>query len=83
MKNLERVIGYVLLTPPIVGVLLFFIMVIRKLFSGAVLQNYFYDSFWTGFISESDKSSYTSSLPVYFGLMALAGAYLIKDSKKE
>jgi hypothetical protein len=33
---------------------------------------------WTGY---GYGYGYTSALPFYFGLMALAGAYLIKDKK--
>jgi hypothetical protein len=32
--------------------------------------------------ASSAGGGFTSSLPIYFGLMAIAGAYLIKDDKK-
>jgi hypothetical protein len=40
---------------------------------------------WTGtydYSREGGGGGYTSALPFYFGLMAIAGAYLIKNKKK-
>lgn len=34
---------------------------------------------WVGAYDSGDGGGFTSSLPIYIGLMALAGAYLIKD----
>lgn len=36
---------------------------------------------WSGDITEG--GGHSSSVPFYFGLMAIAGAYLIKDSKEK
>lgn len=69
-----KVIGYILLTPSLISVLLFLV----------VLPNWndpFFTA-WTGNIVTWDQQTangYTSALPLYVGLMALAGAYLIKD----
>lgn len=72
----QKIIGYILLSPALISVLLFF----AQLFSQdelSVVSNLD----WTVW-SVGDGAGYTSVLPLYFGLMAIAGAYLIKDSKK-
>jgi hypothetical protein len=78
--NLTKIIGYILLAPSIVSVLLFFI----NLFSGEDILENLSSKTWKGFIyvSENGGGGFTSALPFYFGLMAIAGAYLIKDNKK-
>lgn len=69
-KEIPKIVGYVLLTPPLLSVLLFL------------------GQFLTGYDALIDMSKgygwtgNTSPLPIYFGLMAIAGAYLIKDHKK-
>lgn len=83
MKNAETslLIGYILLLPAIVSVILFF----YTLFSGnSSFTGFDISSSWTGDIDYSSYDGgggggYTSALPIYIGLMALAGAYLIKD----
>lgn len=79
MKNPQKIIGYILLFPPILSVLLF---TINLLFGNCgdipKLENLSPE--WTGNFGES--GGYMSATPVYFGLMALAGAYLIKSSKE-
>lgn len=80
---IQKVIGYILLLPALISVLLFFAL----LFSEDGLLSNFSHTIWTGYINSGGFNSaggggYTSALPFYFGLMAIAGAYLIKDSKK-
>lgn len=44
----------------------------------------FKETAWTGdynYSSSGGGGGYSSSLPVYFGLMAIAGALLIRDNK--
>lgn len=80
MKNLQKTIGYILLFPPLVSVLLF---TINLLFGNCgdipKLENLSPE--WTGNLR--DGGGYMSATPVYFGLMAIAGVYLISNSKKE
>jgi hypothetical protein len=83
--SISTVVGYILLTPPLLGVVLF----IYTLFDGAFLSSFsregdFLDSFsrgafWSG---NYNTGGYSSPIPIYLGLMAIAGAYLIKDGKK-
>jgi hypothetical protein len=78
-RIIELVFGILLLLPAVYSVLIFPM-------KDDKLQN----SIWTGFSYVAhdmhggavNTVNYTSALPFYFGLMAIAGAYLIKDSKK-
>ena len=60
--TLDKIIGYILLLPPLASI-------------WQLAYNGFFND-WTGAVGR-----YTATLPLYFGLMALAGAYLIKDKK--
>lgn len=75
----EKIIGYILLSPALISVVLFFYQLFSK--EGTCIQ--FHDTIWTGGYgyTEGGGGGYTSALPFYFGLMAIAGVYLIKDSK--
>ncbi len=78
--NIERIIGIILLIPPIIGVLLF----ILNLFSrdlGRIVKLQNLSAEWTGNYSV-DGGGYMSAAPIYLGLMAIAGAYLIKGTSK-
>ncbi|MBN2350498.1 MAG: hypothetical protein JXJ22_16800 [Bacteroidales bacterium] len=85
-KFLELVLGLILLLPPVISVLYFIIQLIpRQLLP--FLRNW--DTFnaykltsWTGNIIGSG-GGYTSALPLYIGLMAIAGALLIINSEKK
>lgn len=79
--TISEIIGYILLTPPVISVLMFFAGLIGEKHK-TVLSNL--HSIWYGDWNamESGGGGYTSALPLYFGLLALAGAYLIKNSKK-
>jgi hypothetical protein len=79
--DVTKIIGYILLSPALVSVLIFFINVITG-------ENYLskLKYVWTGSIKIDFEhggggGGFTSALPFYFGLMAIAGAYLIKDKK--
>jgi hypothetical protein len=78
---INKVIGYTLLSPAIVSVVLFFLQ-LTGVKDNTLLA--FHSSPWTGFIDyyeTSEKGSggggYTSALPLYFGLMAIAGVFLL------
>ena len=76
-KNPTKIIGYILLSPAIISVLIFFIDLFTpgKFTLLSTLHVY-----WTGVYGYNDGGAgFTSALPFYFGLMAIAGAYLIKD----
>ena len=77
MRKAEKIIGWVLFTPPVLSVGLF---ILSATLVGAPLAN-LQRTTWTGELW--NPGGYTSALPFYFGLMAIAGAYLIKDSKKD
>lgn len=79
---IQKVIGYVLLIPPIMSVAIF----VLQIFIGEKMQLFsikspFFLSAWTGFLGGTG-GGFFSPLPLYFGIMAIAGAYLIKDNKK-
>lgn len=65
--NWETKIGIIFLIPPIIGVVEFL----------SVYISYFdFDYF-------SDEFAATPAIPLYLGLMAIAGAYLIKGNLKK
>lgn len=77
-------IGILFLIPPIIGVIIFMV----ELFDAGFDLNYFPEA-WNC-ISDScrwEHSSYgyaaTPAIPLYLGLMAIAGAYLIKGNLKK
>ena len=76
---IQKVIGYSLLIPPMLGVLIFIIHLFIELFIDP--PEYFVWTFWNGKFGEG-TASLPSNIPIYLGLMAIAGAYLIKDNKK-
>lgn len=80
-----KVIGYILIAPAVMSVALFFIDLITE-DSIEILRNL--SIYWSGdygyyspHYSEGGGGGggFGSTLPLYFGLMAIAGAYLIKD----
>ena len=74
----DKKIGYILLAPPVISVLLFLLELI-SIGEIQTLEMFSRGDVWgSGNVIES---IHTSQLPVYFGLMAIAGAYLIKDKK--
>lgn len=75
--GVSKIIGIILLIPPVISVIAFLINFIT---GKDLLTNM--DSWrWFGNWGGTDFAQ-TSPLPFYFGLMAIAGAYLIKDHKK-
>ena len=70
---LDKIIGYILLAPPVFSVLMFFAY--PPEFSKQRYQSE-YMGVWTG------RPNSPSALPFYLGLMAMTGAYLIKDKKQ-
>ncbi|GAA4113307.1 hypothetical protein GCM10022393_12230 [Aquimarina addita] len=76
----EKIIGMILLVPPIVGVLLFILNLFSNDF-GRIVELKNLSSKWTGNFS-SDCGGYMSAVPIYLGLMAIAGAYLVKETPK-
>ena len=73
--DITKIIGYILISPALASVVMFFAQfVIDKHF----FSEFFGRNIWTGSMVDG---GYTSALPFYFGLMAITGAYLIKDRK--
>lgn len=67
--DITKIIGFVLLMPALVCVVLF----IKTIFDGEGSINIHFAS--------GSPSSITLSLPFYIGVTAIVGAYLIKDKK--
>lgn len=84
MKNLQKTIGYILLFPPVLSVLLFSLNLLSE-DAGDIIKMSNLSSNWSGWAGYSGDSGagFTSSVPLYFGLMAIAGAYLITNAKEE
>jgi hypothetical protein len=67
----SEIVGYILISPAVVSTFLFF----ADLFMDEPLGLlYNLNSLWSGWEG-------SSNLPIYFGLMAIAGAYLLKNEK--
>lgn len=81
-KKIECVLGIVFVIPPILGVVAFlmnlFDIEIFKHFSS--LSNLSFN--WSGGydVSDGGGGGAMSATPLYLGLMAIAGAYLIKNN---
>ena len=78
---ITNIIGYILLSPALISVLMFIIQFTEE---EKIFKNFMY-TIWTGNYGYNNETGggggFTSALPFYFGLMAIAGAYLIKDKK--
>lgn len=72
---LAQWIGLFLLIPPMIGVLVFLITLFFD--NVSALNDFENGSFWSG--TRGDDGGYSSPMPIYLGLMAIAGAYLIKE----
>lgn len=79
--QVERILGIILLIPPTIGVILFLLnLVSNDVGNIPSLRNL--SNNWTGDY-DSDGGGYTSSAPIYLGLMAIAGALLLKGTDKK
>lgn len=78
--NLERIVGIIFIIPPILGVI-FFILNVFISYVGDLPELDNLSSNWTGNYSR-EGGGFMSAAPIYMGLMAIAGAMLLKDSKK-
>ena len=74
-KKIECWIGCFFLIPPILGVIAFVFCLFGNDGEFARMKNLYLSSSWTA-------DGGMSAAPIYLALMALAGAYLIKDSLK-
>lgn len=82
-KKIESIIALVLLIPPILGVISFVLCLFDCEWHFAKMSDLSSD--WTGsygYSSNAGGGGYTSAAPIYLGLMAIAGAILLKDSFK-
>jgi hypothetical protein len=79
---IEKVIGYILLSPAVYS--LFVFGYYHLIYDGIVMQwvGASYSAWFGEFNSLSIKAEHTNTTVIYFSLMAIAGAYLIKDNKK-
>ena len=74
-KKIECIIGVLFLIPPLLGVFAFVLCLFGCEWKFAAMRELSSD--WTG---SYDEGGYTSAAPIYLGLMALAGVWLVKDS---
>ncbi len=74
-KKVECIIGLFFLLPPVLGVLAFVLQLFEADTDFSMLRNLSSD--WTAIV---DQGGGMSAAPIYLGLMAIAGVYLIKDS---
>lgn len=76
-KKFECILGLFLLIPPILGVFAFVLCLFDCDWDFAELQNL--SGNWTFDFSRNGGGG-MSAAPIYLGLMALAGVWLVKDS---
>lgn len=79
--NLERTIGLFFLIPPSLGVIFFTInLFINDPGNIPLLGNL--GSNWTGsyYYTDGGGAGFSSTAPIYLGLMAIAGAILLKNN---
>ena len=74
-KRIECFIGLFLLLPPILGVIAFVLQIFEADTDFSMFREL--SSAWT---AKYDQGGGMSAAPIYLGVMALAGVYLIKDS---
>lgn len=74
-KRIECFIGLFLLLPPILGVIAFVLQIFEADTDFSMMREL--SSAWT---AKYDQGGGMSAAPIYLGVMALAGVYLIKDS---
>ena len=74
-KRIECFIGLFLLLPPILGVIAFVLQIFEADTDFSMMREL--SSAWT---AKYDQGGGMSGAPIYLGVMALAGVYLIKDS---
>lgn len=76
-KKIECIIGILFLIPPILGVLSFVLCLFDCDWDFATMRNL--SPNWTNDYSGNGGGG-MSAAPIYLGLMALAGTWLVKDS---
>ena len=76
-KKIQCIIGLFFLIPPILGVLAFVFCLFGD--DSDFSRLYSLSSDWTARV---ENGGGMSAAPIYLGLMAMTGAYLIKDSLK-
>ena len=76
---IEKVIGYILLSPAIYSVWVFFYWHWGYRIFGDSER---FQSWYTIWFGTATISDHISTDVIYFSIMAIAGAYLIKDNKK-
>lgn len=79
IKWINLIFGIFLLVPPVISVIFFVLTLIKK---NSYFEN-FIDTPWTGYEYGESGPAYTSALPLYFGMMAIAGAILVSKSAKD
>lgn len=75
-KKVEAIIGFLFLLPAVIGVICF---IVNLLTEGNTCDLNSLDGIWEAKYN-SDGGVASSPTPIYFGLMALAGAYMLKNS---
>lgn len=82
--NLEAKVGVLFLIPPIIGAILF---ILNLLVTGFVFSSFpnGWNIIYENDYYHSNHAIYavTPAIPIYLGLMAVAGAYLIKGNMKK
>ena len=77
-KKIECILGILFLIPPILGIIAFILCLFGCTWEFATLDNM--SDEWTSLVHYEAGGGGMSATPIYLGLMALAGVWLVKDS---
>lgn len=92
-KRIECILGFILLLPPIIGVVAFTICIFSNSYAGDFACMKYLGENWTAIVRVPQHETFDllsngitgsaaamSAAPFYLGLMAIAGAYLVKNN---
>jgi len=82
--KLEKIVGIILLIPPLLGVIFFILTIFGS--TGDIPRMNNLGGSWSGdfgYAWDAGGGGYSSSAPIYLGLMAIAGALLLKGTGKD
>lgn len=77
-RFLQRMIGFILVSPAVFSVFAFFVGMVIRIDVFDKLSGDWMGHFYVPSGESGGGGGATSALPIYFGLMAIAGVYLLK-----
>lgn len=82
-KYFQKIVGYILMVPSLLTVFFYVLFFVGQIFweQNAVAKQTITSIWLTDLllVGEMGRDVHDSTIPIFFGLMAIAGAYLIVD----